>query len=130
MRLKANLAADGALVLTTLVWGTTFFMAKDILESWPPMAYMSVRFGLAAVVLVALFWRTVARSNRAEWRAGAILGLLMGTGFALQAAGQVYTTASKSAFVTGLTTPSRSPPSAGCSSSRRATGRASTSATC
>jgi drug/metabolite transporter (DMT)-like permease len=105
MRLKANLAADGALVLTTLVWGTTFFMAKDILESWPPMAYMSVRFGLAAVVLVALFWRTVARSNRAEWRAGAILGLLMGTGFALQAAGQVYTTASKSAFVTGLTTP-------------------------
>ena len=105
MRLKANLAADGALVVTTLVWGTTFFMAKDILASWPPMAYMAVRFGLAAVVLVVLFWRTVARSSRAELRAGAILGLLMGTGFALQAAGQVYTTASKSAFVTGLTTP-------------------------
>ncbi len=105
MRLKANLAADGALVLTTLVWGTTFFMAKDILASWPPMAYMAVRFGLAAVILIALFHRTVARANRAEWRAGATLGLLMGTGFALQAVGQVYTTASKSAFVTGLTTP-------------------------
>lgn len=105
MRLKPNLAADGALVVTTLVWGTTFFMAKDILASWPPMAYMAVRFGLAAVILIAMFWRTVARSNRAEWRAGAILGLLMGTGFALQAVGQVYTTASKSAFVTGLTTP-------------------------
>jgi drug/metabolite transporter (DMT)-like permease len=105
MRLKGNLAADGALVLTTLVWGTTFFMAKDILASWPPMAYMGVRFGLAAVVLVALFSRTVARASRAEWRAGATLGLLMGTGFALQAVGQVYTTASKSAFVTGLTTP-------------------------
>src|ERR671912_525177 len=105
MRLKANLAADGALVVTTLVWGTTFFMAKDILASWPPMAYMAVRFGLAAAVLVALFSRTVARANRAEWRAGATLGLLMGTGFALQAVGQVYTTASKSAFVTGLTTP-------------------------
>lgn len=105
MRLKANLAADGALVLTTLVWGTTFFMAKDILASWPPLAYMAARFGLAAVVLLALFGRTVARANRAEWRAGATLGLLMGTGFALQAVGQVYTTASKSAFVTGLTTP-------------------------
>jgi drug/metabolite transporter (DMT)-like permease len=105
MRLKANLAADGALVATTLVWGTTFFMAKDILESWPPLAYMSVRFGLAAVILLAMFWRAVARSSRAEWRAGATLGLLMGTGFALQAVGQVYTTASKSAFVTGLTTP-------------------------
>ena len=105
MRLKANLAADGALVVTTLVWGTTFFMAKDILAAWPPMAYMAVRFGLAAAVLVALFPRTVARASRAEWRAGATLGLLMGTGFALQAVGQVYTTASKSAFVTGLTTP-------------------------
>jgi drug/metabolite transporter (DMT)-like permease len=105
MRLKANLAADGALVLTTLVWGTTFFMAKDILETWPPLAYMSARFGLAAAVLVALFWRTIARASRTEWRAGATLGLLMGTGFALQAVGQVYTTASKSAFVTGLTTP-------------------------
>ena len=105
MRLKSNLAADGALVLTTLVWGTTFFMAKDILESWPPLAYMAARFGLAAVVLVALFWRLIARANRAEWRAGATLGVLMGTGFALQAVGQVYTTASKSAFVTGLTTP-------------------------
>ena len=105
MRLKPNLAADGALVLTTLVWGTTFFMAKDILASWPPMAYMSVRFGLAAVVLLILFWRTVARSSRAELSAGAVLGLLMVTGLALQAAGQVYTTASKSAFVTGLTTP-------------------------
>ncbi len=80
MRLKANLAADGALVLTTLVWGTTFFMAKDILASWPPLGYMAVRFGLAAVVLVALFSRTVARANRAEWRAGATLGLLLGLG--------------------------------------------------
>jgi drug/metabolite transporter (DMT)-like permease len=33
------------------------------------------------------------------------MGLLMGGGFALQAVGQVYTTPSKSAFVTGLTTP-------------------------
>src|ERR671926_1452432 len=105
MRLKAHLVADGALVLTTLVWGTTFSMAKDILASWPPLAYMAARFGLAAVVLFALFSRTVARAARAEWRAGATLGLLMGTGFALQAVGQVYTTASKSAFVTGLTTP-------------------------
>jgi drug/metabolite transporter (DMT)-like permease len=105
MRLKPNLAADGALVLTTLVWGTTFFMAKDILSSWPPLAYMFARFGVAALILVVLFRRQLAGAGREAWRAGATLGLLMGLGFGLQAAGQVYTTASKSAFVTGLTTP-------------------------
>ncbi|HEX8456124.1 MAG TPA: DMT family transporter [Pyrinomonadaceae bacterium] len=105
MRLKSNLAADGALMLTTLIWGSTFFMAKDILGVWPPMAYMFVRFAAAAVLLAALFPRRLAAARRAQWRAGLVLGLLMGAGFGLQAAGQVYTTASKSAFVTGLTTP-------------------------
>lgn len=105
MRLKSNLAADGALVLTTLVWGTTFFMAKDVLTHWAPLTYMVFRFSVASVVLVLMFWRQLAAASREAWRAGATLGLLMASGFALQAAGQVYTTASKSAFVTGLTTP-------------------------
>ena len=105
MRLKGNLAADGALVLTTLIWGSTFVVAKDILEHWPPVAYITLRFVLAALALVALFPKLTVRARRFEWKAGATLGLLMGGGFALQAVGQVYTTPSKSAFVTGLTTP-------------------------
>jgi len=105
MKLKSNLAADGALMLTTLIWGSTFFMAKDILGVWPPMAYMFFRFAAAALLLAALFPRQILSARGEEWRAGATLGLLMGVGFGLQAAGQVYTTASKSAFVTGLTTP-------------------------
>ena len=105
MKLKSNLAADGALMLTTLIWGSTFFMAKDILSVWPPMAYMFFRFIVAALLLAAMFPREIVRARREEWRAGATLGVLMGFGFGLQAVGQVYTTASKSAFVTGLTTP-------------------------
>jgi drug/metabolite transporter (DMT)-like permease len=105
MRFKGNLAADGALVLTTLIWGSTFVMAKDILEHWPPVAYITFRFALASILLVLLFPKQTLRARSREWKAGATLGLLMGGGFALQAVGQVYTTPSKSAFVTGLTTP-------------------------
>ncbi len=105
MRLKSNLAADGALVLTTLVWGTTFFLAKEILARWPPLAYTGVRFAAASLLMIALFGGDFFRASRGARKAGAVLGLLMGLGFALQAAGQVYTTASKSAFITGLTTP-------------------------
>jgi len=105
MHLRKNLSADAALVLTTLVWGSTFVMAKDVLERWPPVAYLTFRFAIAALVLVVLFGKRIAQARVYEWKAGVLLGLLVGGGFALQAVGQVYTTPSKSAFVTGLTTP-------------------------
>jgi drug/metabolite transporter (DMT)-like permease len=105
MRLKRNLAADVVLVLVTLVWGSTFVMAKDVLERWPPIAYITFRFTVAAFCLALLFAKELRRARLDEWKAGATLGLLVGTGFAIQAVGQVYTTPSKSAFVTGLTTP-------------------------
>ena len=92
-------------MLTTLIWGSTFVIAKDILERWPPVAYITIRFVLASIALLLLFPKLTLQARRVEWKAGATLGLLMGGGFALQAVGQVYTTPSKSAFVTGLTTP-------------------------
>ncbi|MBA2339512.1 MAG: DMT family transporter [Pyrinomonadaceae bacterium] len=105
MRLKANLNADAAMLATTVIWGSTFVVAKDILERWPPIPYLLFRFALAAIILAVLFPKLLAGARFSEWRAGATLGLLISTGIALQAAGQIYTTPSKSAFITGLTTP-------------------------
>jgi drug/metabolite transporter (DMT)-like permease len=105
MRLNIDLRADGAILLTTFIWGSTFVVASDILGHWPPLAYLALRMALAALVFVALFPRRLASASRATWRAGATLGLLMGVGFIGQTVGLLYTTPSKSAFITGLTTP-------------------------
>ncbi|MGA9998400.1 MAG: DMT family transporter [Pyrinomonadaceae bacterium] len=105
MRLKGNLVADAALVFVTIIWGSTFVIAVDLLTRWPPVAYIAFRFGVAAIALAALFPKEIARARRSEWMMGATLGLLMGAGFTLQAVGQLFTTPSKSAFITGLTTP-------------------------
>ncbi|MCA1593685.1 MAG: DMT family transporter, partial [Acidobacteria bacterium] len=105
MKLKANLGADAAILLTTLIWGSTFVIARDVLDHWPPLAYMAVRLALAGAVLAALFPKRLTRASRGEWKAGATLGLLIGIGFAGQAVGLSYTTPAKSAFITGLTTP-------------------------
>ena len=102
---SAHLKADIALVLTTLIWGSTFVIAKDILTYWPPLAYITVRFVVAALALAIIFRRDILKVNRSAWVAGLTLGGLVIIGFNLQAIGQVYTTASKSAFITGLTTP-------------------------
>ena len=105
MRLKTDLAADGAILLTTLIWGSTFAVARGVLDSWPPLTYLALRMPLAALVFVALFPRHVFAAARGAWRAGAALGALIGLGFIGQTVGLLYTTPAKSAFITGITTP-------------------------
>jgi drug/metabolite transporter (DMT)-like permease len=105
MRLKTNLAPDGAILLTTLIWGSTFSVARGVLDSWPPLTYLAVRMPLAALVFAALFPRQVFGASRAAWRAGGVLGALIGLGFIGQTSGLLYTTPAKSAFITGITTP-------------------------
>jgi drug/metabolite transporter (DMT)-like permease len=105
MKLKANLGADAAILLTTLVWGSTFAVARDILDRWPPLSYLALRMPIAALLFAALFPRQVFGAGREAWKAGATLGLLIGVGFVGQTVGLVFTTPAKSAFVTGITTP-------------------------
>jgi drug/metabolite transporter (DMT)-like permease len=105
MKLKTHLAADGAILLTTLIWGSTFAVARGVLDSWPPLTYLAARMPLAALVFAALFPRQVFGASRAAWRAGGALGALIGLGFIGQTVGLLYTTPAKSAFITGITTP-------------------------
>ncbi|MBV9927708.1 MAG: DMT family transporter [Acidobacteria bacterium] len=105
MRFKTNIAPDGAILLTTLIWGSTFSISRGVLDSWPPLTYLAVRMPLAALVFALLFPRQVFGASRAAWRAGATLGVLMGLGFIGQTSGLLYTTPAKSAFITGITTP-------------------------
>lgn len=105
MRFKKNLSADAALLLTTVVWGSTFVIAKDVLEVWSPLVYLTARFTLAAFVLALLFPKLVMRARMVEWRAGIMLGALVAVGYMVQSVGQIYTSPAKSAFITGLTTP-------------------------
>jgi len=105
VKLKSNLGADGAILLTTLIWGSTFAVARDILDSWPPLLYLALRMPLAALLFAALFPRQVFGAGREAWKAGATLGLLIGLAFVGQTVGLVFTTPAKSAFISGLTTP-------------------------
>jgi drug/metabolite transporter (DMT)-like permease len=95
------------LLFATFLWGSTFIVTKDIVAAGPPVAYLALRFGLATVVMLGIvaLRRGRARWSPELWRDGAVLGVLNAAGLTMQAIGQVYTTASKSAFITSLNTP-------------------------
>ena len=95
------------LVGVTVLWGSTFIVTKDIVRVAPPMLYLVFRFGIAALVMLAIYWRPLRRELRSRQLVvdGVVLGLFNSLGLVLQVIGQVFTTASKSAFITSLNTP-------------------------
>jgi drug/metabolite transporter (DMT)-like permease len=90
------------LLSLTIIWGSTFILTKFILESVSPLVYISVRFTAASILFAAIFFRRLLVISKDAIVKGTILGVFLFAGFALQTIGLKYTTASKSAFVTGL----------------------------
>jgi drug/metabolite transporter (DMT)-like permease len=97
-----SLLATLGLTAVTAVWGSTFFLIKDVLAVMPVVDFLAVRFVIAAVVMVALFWRQVRALDARAWRRGAVLGLAYGVAQLLQTWGLATTDASVSGFITGM----------------------------
>jgi drug/metabolite transporter (DMT)-like permease len=94
--------ADLALLLLTLLWGTTFLVVKDALAGTSTAVFLLLRFGLASLAVGAVALVRRDRIGRATLRAGLLLGLAMFAGFALQTLGLRGTTPARSGFLTGL----------------------------
>lgn len=84
----------------TVVWGLDFVVVKNLLGAMPPLVLLFWRFAVATALLgVFLPWRP---RTPGLLRDGLVLGFLLTLGMGLQVVGQVETTASKAAFLTGL----------------------------
>jgi len=94
--------ADISLLLISIIWGSSFALVKNVLDYIPSFAYISLRFIIASAVLVIMFRKRLGSMNRKTFLYGFILSLMLFGGVALQIVGLYYTTASNSAFITGL----------------------------
>jgi len=94
--------AEAALLATTLIWGGTFVAMKLALQGFSPLLMVAIRFLIAALLFLLLFWHKIFPIHRASLLKGTILGLFLFLGFVSQTFGLKFTTASKSAFITAL----------------------------
>lgn len=94
--------ADVALVVLTLLWGTTFHFVKAVLEVASPGVFLAARFAVASLLLAAAWLVRRERPGPGFLRHALLLGLFMLGGFALQTMGLRFTTPSRSGFITGL----------------------------
>jgi len=100
-RSRTELLAFLALLAMTAVWGSTFFLIKDIVTRVPVADLLALRFAIASVALGLIAARRLHLS-RTVVMYGALLGILYGSAQILQTAGLSHTAASVSGFVTGL----------------------------
>ncbi|WP_312027551.1 MULTISPECIES: DMT family transporter [Brevibacillus] len=100
--------ADITLLLVAFIWGTTFLIVQQAIASLPPNTFNAVRFTIAALFLLIIYFiRNRHRGQTSEWRgpllrAGVILGFWLCLGYAFQTVGLLYTSPSKAGFITGL----------------------------
>jgi drug/metabolite transporter (DMT)-like permease len=96
--------AELALVGNTLVWGATFLLVKSALGDISALLFLALRFSLATAALALLFRKPLAApQGRKGWRAGVLVGTFLFLGYLFQTMGLRFTSAPKSAFITGLT---------------------------
>jgi drug/metabolite transporter (DMT)-like permease len=99
--LPASRVATLLLVSVTAVWGSTFFLIRDLVEHVPSADFLTVRFAIAAVLMAVVFRRQTLALTRREVLIGVGLGVLYGLAQLLQTVGLEHTSASVSGFVTG-----------------------------
>ena len=102
MQLTSRTRAEYYLLSITIIWGSTFVLTKFILENATPFVYVALRFFSASLLIVVFFFQRLGTISKDGIAKGAVLGVLLFLGFMLQTIGMKYTSASKSAFITGL----------------------------
>ena len=90
-----------AILVMTAVWGSTFYLIKDIVTRIPVTDLLAVRFAVAGLAMVLVAGRQLRMSRQTLTR-GVLLGLLYGLAQILQTFGLAHTSASVSGFITGL----------------------------
>jgi drug/metabolite transporter (DMT)-like permease len=93
--------ALAALLAIAAVWGSTFFLIKDLVLRLGVLDLLALRFAVASLALAVLAAPRL-RIDATVLRRGALLGLLYGAAQILQTAGLSMTSASTTGFVTGL----------------------------
>ena len=90
------------LLAVTVGWGVTFVQVKDAVAVYPLFAFLAVRYAIATTTLAPVAVPRLRALGRSGLVAGAVLGVLLAAGSALQTAGLERTTVTNTGFITGL----------------------------
>lgn len=96
------------IVCATLIWGSSFLIMKQSVDSLPVFFLLAVRFSAGTAILAVVFWRKWKLLDKQALVGGAVLGALMFAAYVFQTYGLSGlgtwqgTTPGKNAFFTAI----------------------------
>jgi drug/metabolite transporter (DMT)-like permease len=87
-----------ALLIVTVVWGTTFPAMKELSSHFPAVWIAFLRFAMGGLLLSPF----LLRAKRPDYVAGAALGAMLFAAFMFQVEALTQMSANRNAFITGL----------------------------
>lgn len=81
-----------ALIVTTLLWGSSFTIMKDALATVPTLWLLATRFSGAAMLMALIGIRSLRRLDHGYLTGGACMGVCLYLAYSIQTYGLVHTT--------------------------------------
>lgn len=91
-----------ALLAATIIWGSSFIIVKDVVDTLPTCTLLAIRFLSASVILSLVFTWKFKQFDRKYLLCGGILGVLLYLAYMFQTFGIADTTPGKNAFLTAV----------------------------
>ena len=97
---KTDTIAKLALLLATIIWGSSFIIMKDALDNIGTFFLLAVRFTGACLLLTIVFFAKLKKINKDVVKAGFVMGSVLIAAYIVQTFGLAETTPGKNAFLT------------------------------
>ena len=98
-----KIIANILLVATTILWGSSFILTKNLTQDIPVFLYQGLRFAIAIIGFVPYFYQ-FKNIDKKTILAGLLTGFVYFVSISFQTVGLQTTSAGKGAFITGLGT--------------------------
>ncbi|WP_163103174.1 DMT family transporter [Peribacillus alkalitolerans] len=95
--------ANWILATVSMGWGTSYIFMKLCVDTIPALTIVSLRFGIAFIVMMAIFSKKIIRVDAKTLKYSAIVGALLCGIFIALLYGMKNTTASSAGFLTSTT---------------------------
>ncbi len=102
MNKKILVLSKLAILVTTLIWGSSFIIMKHTVDNVPTFLLLAIRFSVSFIIMFFICLPRLERVSRKFALYGIIAGIFLFTAYSFQTYGLIDTTPGKNAFLTAV----------------------------
>ncbi len=99
---RNNFIGQSLLLLSTVIWGSSFVVLKNAIDSLPPIYVIAIRFLVSGLIVSVVFIKRIVKLPKGTLGRGVLLGVMLGLAYVTQTVGLKYISPGRNAFLTAI----------------------------